>query len=410
MPIHLRRPGAAGLALGLAALAAGCGKPPTPLAPPDAPTVSVRHPAVRDYSPTKEFVGRLATKDPVKVVPQVSGMLLRRAFEEGQQVQGTVQVLGITVLPGTLLFEIDRTQFEADLNKAKADVARADADIKNWTAQTKLAEAELARTDEAYRKGATAKTELDKAVANLDVAKAQIDVSKAARGSAVAAEAKAAENLRYCTILGPTTGRTRQALVAEKAIVDAYKTELVEISPTDQIYAVFEVDELTSLWYREQIYEKKEIPNPKDKGTPLRCWITLKDGRTYPPPDRPGQPIDFYDPEIVRGTGTRTIRATFPNPEGTLSGGDSVRVRTEAGRPRPVLTIPETAVFAQQRKRYVYVAAASPEGDKAELREVEPGVSFDGLVVIDKGLTTADRVIVDNLLRVRPGVKVQIQQ
>ena len=54
--------------------------------------------------------------------------------------------------------------------------------------------------------------------------------------------------------------------------------------------------------------------------------------------------------------------------------------------------------------------ATTPEGDKAELREVEPGVSFDGLVVIDKGLTTADRVIVDNLLRVRPGVKVQIQQ
>src|SRR5436309_8297657 len=107
MPLHSRRAPAA-LALGLFALAVssgGCGKPPTPLAPPDAPTVSVRHPAVKEYAPTKEFVGRLATKDPVKVVPQVSGMLLRRAFEEGQLVQGTVQVLGITVVPGTLLFE-----------------------------------------------------------------------------------------------------------------------------------------------------------------------------------------------------------------------------------------------------------------------------------------------------------------
>ena len=201
-----------------------------------------------------------------------------------------------------------------------------------------------------------------------------------------------------------------QALVAEKSIVDAYKTELVEISPIDPIYAVFEVDELTSLWYRDQIYEKKEIPNPRDKTTPLRCWITLKDGRTYPPPGQPGQPVDYIDPEIVRGTGTRTVRATFPNPDGRLSAGDSVRVRVEAGRPRQVLTVPETAVFAQQRKRYVYVASTSPEGDKAELREVEPGPSFDGLVVIDKGLTTADRVIVDNLLRVRPGVKVQIQK
>jgi RND family efflux transporter MFP subunit len=402
MPIHPRRAPAA-LALGLLALAVssgGCGKPPTPLAPPDAPTVSVRHPAMTNYAPTKEFVGRLVTKDPVKVIPQVSGMVLRRAFQEGSLVEKDK----------TLLFEIDRVQFEADLSKAKADVAKAEADIKNWTAQTKLAEVELARAEESYRRGATAKNDVDKAVANLDVTKAQIDVSKASKGSALAAESKAAENLRYCTILAPTNGRTRQALVAEKAIVDAYKTELVEISPTDEIYAVFEVDELTSLWYRNEIYEKKEIPNPKNKDTPLRCWITLKDGRTYPPPGQPGQPIDFYDTVIERATGTRTIRATFPNPDGRLSGGDSVRVRSEAGRPRQVLTIPETAVFAQQRKRYVYVVATSPEGDKAELREVEPGVSFDGLVVIDKGLTTADRVIVDNLLRVRPGVKVQIQQ
>jgi multidrug efflux pump subunit AcrA (membrane-fusion protein) len=170
------------------------------------------------------------------------------------------------------------------------------------------------------------------------------------------------------------------------------------------------VDELTSLWYRDQIYEKKEIPNPRNESTPLRCWITFKNGRTYPPRDQPGQPVDYIDPILVRGTGTRTVRATFPNPDGRLSGGDSVRVTVDAGRPREVLTVPETAVFAQQRKRYVYVASTSPEGDKAELREVEPGASFDGLVIIDKGLTTSDRVIVDNLLRVRPGVPVKIQQ
>src|SRR5262249_55624043 len=134
----------AGLALGflvLAVWAAGCGKPPTPLAPPDAPTVSVRHPAMKDYVPTKEFVGRVVTKDPVKVVPQVSGMLLRRAFEEGSMVEKDK----------TVLFEIDRVQFEADLNKARADVARAEADIKNWTAQTKLADAELTRADDAFK-------------------------------------------------------------------------------------------------------------------------------------------------------------------------------------------------------------------------------------------------------------------
>jgi RND family efflux transporter MFP subunit len=378
----------------------GCGKPPQPLAPPDAPTVTVRIPQMRSYSPTKEFTGWLVTKDPVKVVPQVSGMLIRRAFKDGEKVEKDQ----------TVLFEIDKTQFEADLNKAKADVAKADADIKNWTAQTKLAEAELGRVDESFKKGALAKTELDKAVANLDVAKAQIEVARATRSSAVSAEAKAVENLRYCTIPAPATGLVGRAKVAEKSVVDAYKSELVEVFPTDPIYAVAEVDELTSIWYREQIFEKKEIPNPRDKGTPLRCWITFKNGRTYPPFDQPGQPVDYLDPILVRGTGTRTVRVTFPNPDGRMSGGDSVRMRVEAGRPRQVLTVPETAVFAQQRKRYVYVIDDTPDGEKAELREVEPGVTFDGFLIIEKGLTTADRVIVDNLLRVRPGAKVQLQQ
>jgi RND family efflux transporter MFP subunit len=309
-----------------------------------------------------------------------------------------------------VLFEIDKTQFDADLKKARADIAKAEADIKNWVAQIKLAEAEFSRTDEAFKKGVGSKTDFDKAAANVDVAKAQLDVAKASQLSAAAAEAKAAENLRYCTILAPADGRIGLAKVAEKSIVDAYRTELVEVFPTDPIYAVAEVDELTSLWYRDQIYEKKEIPNPRDKDTPLHCWITFKNGRTYPPRDQPGQPVDYIDPVLVRGTGTRTVRATFPNPDGRLSGGDSVRVTVDAGRPRQVLTVPETAVFAQQRKRYVYVASTSSEGDKAELREVEPGPAFDGVVIVEKGLTAADRVIVDNLLRVRPGVPVQVKQ
>jgi RND family efflux transporter MFP subunit len=394
----------------LAAASAGCGKAPQPLPPPDSPAVTVRNPQLRSYAPTKEFNGRLVTKDPVKVVPQVSGMITRRAFKEGDVVQRPLRLFGVTVRSGTVLFEIDVTQFDADLRRARADIARAEADIKNWIAQIKLADAEFARTDESYKKGVGSKTDFDKAAANVDVAKAQLDVAKAAQLSAVAAEAKAAENLRYCTIFAPADGRIGLTRVAEKSIVDAYKTELVDVYPINPIYAVAEVDELTSLWYRDQIYEKKEIPNPRDESTPLRCWITFKNGRTYPPRDQPGQPIDYIDPILVRGTGTRTVRATFPNPDGRLSGGDSVRVTVDAGRPRQVLTVPETAVFAQQRKRYVYVASTSPDGDKAELREVEPGPSFDGLVVIDKGLTTADRVIVDNLLRVRPGVKVQITQ
>ena len=261
------------------------------------------------------------------------------------------------------------------------------------------------------RRASCGKTDLDKAVANVDVAKAQLDVAKASQVSAVAAEAKAAENLRYCTIFAPADGRVGLAKVAEKSIVDAYKTDLVEVYPIDPIYAVCEVDELTSLWYRDQIYEKKEIPNPRNESTPLRCWITFKNGRTYPPRDQPGQPVDYIDPILVRGTGTRTVRATFPNPDGRLSGGDSVRVTVDAGRPRAGahrsgdggLRPAAEAVRLRRRPR-------PPRATRRSCGRSSPAPAFDGVVIIDKGLTTADRVIVDNLLRVRPGVHVQIQQ
>lgn len=399
---------AAALALGCAAVLAGCGKPPEGLPPPEPPTVTARNPVLTPYNPTKEFTGRLQTKDPVKAVPRVSGMVARRSFKDGDAV----------VKDQTVLFEVDKTLFEADLRKAKADVRKAEADEKNWAAQIKLAQAELARSEEAYKKGAAGKTDYDKAVATLDVDKAQLDLARAVKEGAVAAEARAAENLRYCTVLAPATGQARRALVAENGIVEAYKTELVEVSPVDTLYAVWEVDELTSLWYRAKI-DQGQIDNPKDRNTPLQCWITRKDGSTFPPPDKPGQPVDFFDTEIVRGTGTRTIRAEFPNPVvkqpgkdtglRLLSAGDSVRVKVTAGRPEQVLTVPETAVFPQGQRRYVYVVAGGEGGDKADLREVQPGATFDGKVVILSGLTTADRVVVDNLLRVRPGAAVKVK-
>src|SRR5207302_1431074 len=107
-------------------------------------------PQMRSYAPIKEFIGRLVTKDPVKVVPQVSGMIARRAFKESDQVEKDK----------TILFEIDKTQFDADLKKAKADIARAEADIKNWIAQIKLADAEFARADDAFKKGVGSKADL----------------------------------------------------------------------------------------------------------------------------------------------------------------------------------------------------------------------------------------------------------
>ncbi len=403
------------LGLALTIGPAGCGKPPGELPPPEPPTVGTVKPKLVGYVPTKEFTGRLVTKDPVKVIPQVTGKLVAREFKDGDFVEAGK----------TVLFRIDPVLYRADAEKAKADQAKAKADIANWLAQIDRDKAEYARIKAQVDGGAGSRTDLDKALASLKVSEAQWEVSKANKDAADALLAKAEENFKYCTITAPTSGRLGQSLVATGTLVDAYKTELVSIYPTDEVYAVCEVDELTSLWYREQI-RLGQIADPTKPGSQLACAIRLKNETAYSadPKDRSrNSVVDYVDPFLERGTGTRLIRATFENkpqtgPKGEklpplLSGGDSVRMRVSAGAPREVLAVPEAVTFNQQRRQYVYVVT---EG-KAQLREVETGAAFNGMVEVNRragasaptGLDENDTVIADNLLRVRPGVPVTVK-
>jgi len=395
--------------------AVGCGQGPPALPPPEPPTVAVVKPKMVPYRPTKEFTGRLVTKDPVKVIPQVTGKLIAREFRDG----------AIVVEGKTLLFRIDDVLYKADVAKAKADIAKAKADMANWSAQIIRDNAKFTRVKQAYESGGASKTDLDEADANVKISEAQLDVSKSNKTAAEAALVKAEENVKYCTISAPTSGKLDKALVAPGALVDAYKTELVSVYPLNQIYAVWEVDELTSRWYRDQVAAGR-IPDPTNPATPLAVSIKLKNERDFTTDsnDRSHNGVvEYFDPFLVRETGTRTIRATFENmpkkgPEGEtisplLSPGDSVRVRMAAGSPLDVLAVPETVVFTQQRKRYVYVVVDG----KAQLREIEPGAVFDGVVEVNRrqsasattGLDENDVVIRDNLLRVRPGIPVTVQ-
>src|SRR5436305_2825128 len=105
-------------------LVAGCGSGPPQLPPPEPPTVAVVKPRLTPLRPTKEFSGRLVTKDPVKVIPQVTGRLLKREFADGDYVEEGK----------TVLFRIDPVLYQAEVERAKADIARARADVANWTA------------------------------------------------------------------------------------------------------------------------------------------------------------------------------------------------------------------------------------------------------------------------------------
>src|SRR5262245_25330790 len=158
------------------ALIAGCGPGPQQLAPPEPPTVAVIRPATTQLRPTKEFSGRLVTKDPVKVIPQVTGRLLSREFKDGDYVEENK----------TVLFRIDSVLYKAEVEKTKADIARADADMANWTAQLARDNAELDRLNQGG-KLAINKSDLDKAAASAKVDGAPIALGEADRGGDEAA-------------------------------------------------------------------------------------------------------------------------------------------------------------------------------------------------------------------------------
>src|SRR5262245_62002656 len=192
------------LAMGIAGIfVIGCGTGPPQLPPPEPPTVAVVRPKATPLRPTKEFTGRLVTKDPVKVIPQVTGRLLKRDFKDGDYVEEGKKVL----------FQIDPVLYQAEVEKTKADIARAIADIANWKAQIDRDKAEFDRLRVGANLAVT-KSELDKAAANVKVSEAQLDVSKANKGSAEAALIKAEENVKYCTIYAPASGRLGQSLVS----------------------------------------------------------------------------------------------------------------------------------------------------------------------------------------------------
>src|SRR4029077_15590035 len=248
--------------------------------------------------------------------------LLKREFKDGDYVEEGK----------TVLFRIDPVLYRAEVEKAKADIAGAQADVANWTAQLARDRAEFERLS-AGAKLAVTKSDLDKAAASVKVDEAQIDLSKATKSAAEAALTTAEQNLKHCTITAPATGRLGQSLVSNGAVMDAYKTELVSVYPINPVYATWEIDELTSLWYREQI-RPGAIPDPRDPASPFIVTIKRKDEKyfTADVSDRSRNGVmDFIEPEIARSTGTRTLRATLENPLRKGSNGEWLTPLLSAG-------------------------------------------------------------------------------
>jgi len=379
-------------------VAAGCGQGPPPVQPPEPPVVTVANPVERELDTFTEFTGRLQAVEAVDVRAQVTGYLKTVYFETPT---GGVLNRGL-VKEGDKLYEIDPEPYDAALNNAEASLVKADADVITAESNLRRATADLARAEKT--RTALSPEDFDRYKNTADTAAATVNSARAAVDAAKANLQKARFDRKNCTIRCEVKGvaRVSRTQVTPGNLVRTGDTILCRVTSVDPIHAYFDVDEMTSLAYRRLVSEK-ELPDPRDPKTRLKCAVGLKDEAGYP---HKGE-VDYIDPEILRGTGTRTVRGLLPNPGYRLTPGDSVRVRVEAGKPRKYVTIPETAVGSQQRQKYVYVVN---DKDEAEFRPVVLGLVREDqgvrLQVVESGVTPRDRVIVNGMLRVRPGVKV----
>lgn len=365
---------------GLGCLAVGCG-PRRELPKMEPPTVTVAPAIEREVVDFDTYTGHVEAISSVDVYAQVSGYLEKVEFQDGAMVK-----------EGELLFEIDKRTYQAQYDTAVARKALVEA-------QDKLAQTTLERDKKLVEKGAISQEAFDQAVASADEAAAQIQ-------SATAQIAAAKVNLDYCTISSPIDGRIDRTFVTKGNLVQSgigSPTLLTTIVSVDPVYVYFDIDELALLRYMED--RKANSTDPKDNSLRERkipVEISLSDGTVYP---HHGV-IDFGSNQLAAGTGTLTIRAIVPNPDGTLRPGMFARVRVAAGPPYQAVLAPQGAIGADQNMRFVY--GLDDEGN-AVRRTVKLGTKQGPLQVIKTGLKEGDKVIINGTVLVRVGKPVKAE-
>jgi RND family efflux transporter MFP subunit len=366
--------------IGVAALAyhymiSGQGQQAASSAPPP-PPVTVAKPLVEELREWRDFTGQFAAPDAVEIRARVSGYLESVNFTDGQLVK-----------QGDLLFVIEPRPFEIALENAKAQLAQAEA-------QLQLAQAQLERTAQLRKNDYASQETYDERVA-------QVNVAKATRDSASADVDQANLNLAYTRVMAPVSGRVGQHEVSIGNLVmggvSGTTTLLTTIVSLDPIWLVFNVSEGDGMAYK-RLVQKGEVESARDNKVEVQGQ--LMDEKTWPLKGT----IDFVDNQYDRTSGTIRVRATFPNPNLFITPGQFGRVRVPMSQEKPTMLVPDAAVVTDQSVKLLFTVA---EDGTVVPKPVELGsLADDNLRIIKNGITPDDRVIINGLLRARPGQKV----
>ncbi|HNK32056.1 MAG TPA: efflux RND transporter periplasmic adaptor subunit [Plasticicumulans sp.] len=369
-----------GLVLPLSLVAvtlSGCDEPQAAVKPAAPAPVEVGVVEIRPepLTLTTELPGRTRAHLVAEVRPQVGGIIEQRLFREGAEVGA-----------GELLYRIDPASFQAAYDSAKAALAKAQADIHSVQLKAE-------RYKDLVRIKAVSDQDYDDARAALAQAQAEVEAQKAALETARI-------NLDYTQVRAPIAGRIGRSSVTPGALVTADQTTaLATIQQLDPVYV--DVQRSSTEWLElQQALKSGRLSHPGADGS-ITVRLKLEDGSDYPQTGR----LLFSEVTVDAGTGAITLRAEFPNPDQRLLPGMYVRAVLEEGIAQQALLVPQRAVSRDARGK-ASALVVNADG-KAERRDLVTERAVGDRWLVTTGIAAGERVIVDNLQKVKAGALVK---
>lgn len=325
---------------------------------------------------TTELPGRTVAYRIAEVRPQVSGIILKRNFVEGSDIEA-----------GVSLYQIDPATYQATYDSAKGDLAKAQA-------AANIAELTVKRYQKLLGTQYISKQEYDQALADAQQATAAVVAAKAAVETARI-------NLAYTKVTSPISGRIGKSSVTEGALVqNGQASALATVQQLDPIYV--DVTQSSNDFLRL----KQELANGslKQENGKAKVDLVTSDGIKLPQSGT----LEFSDVTVDQTTGSITLRAIFPNPDHTLLPGMFVRARLQEGTKPAALLVPQQGVTRTPRGDATVLVVGAD--NKVETRQIVASQAIGDKWLVTDGLKAGDRVVVSGLQKVRPGAQVKVQE
>lgn len=353
----------------------GCGSGPGQQAgPPPVPEVATVTIETQPVELTTELPGRTSPYLVAEIRPQVNGIVKKRLFREGSDVK-----------TGQLLYQIDPAPFQVALDSAKASLGKAQANLPSIRLKAE-------RYKELLADRAVSRQDHDDAAAAVEQVKAEIEYWKA--------QVEAARiNLGYTKVTAPISGRIGKSSVTDGALVTAYQPlALATIQQLDPIYVDVSQSSAELLRLKRHLEAGRLSTDAKNGRT---VCILLEDGNLCPQPGA----LQFRDVTVDQATGSFTLRIVVPNPQHLLLPGMFVRAAVQEGIAPQAILAPQQGVNRTPKgEPYALVV---DEAGKVQQRMLKLNRALGDQWLVDSGLAPGDRLIVEGLMKVRPGAQVK---